>query len=237
MVAAGLAGMYGMRSNGAEAPAEQVVISQFYGAGGSEGVFSSDYVELYNPGDKAVSLEGYILGYSSGSEEGKAGSTVDSDGMRTEKTIGLAGTIPAKGYYLVCGADNTCREEAYQIQSFNRKWQDLVIDDQATVTIKLYEGGSLADVLSTEGSSCQYMVSSSTSVISLEADRGSGRGGNGLRTFYWGDASRRNMKTAMSPQLLRCCGRGGSVKRGCIRRGSKRGKLDPFCSIVIAHTA
>ena len=164
-----------------------MVISQFYGAGGSEGVFSSDYVELYNPGDKAVSLEGYILGYSSGSEEGKAGSTVDSDGMRTEKTIGLAGTIPAKGYYLVCGADNTCREEAYQIQSFNRKWQDLVIDDQATVTIKLYEGGSLADVLSTEGSSCQYMVSSSTSVISLEADRGSGRGGNGLRTFYWGD--------------------------------------------------
>lgn len=187
VVAAGLAGMYGMRSNGAEAPAEQVVISQFYGAGGSEGVFSSDYVELYNPGDNAVSLEGYILGYSSGSEEGKAGSTVDSDGMRTEKTIGLAGTIPAKGYYLVCGADNTCREEAYQIQSFNRKWQDLVIDDQATVTIKLYEGGSLADVLSTEGSSCQYMVSSSTSVISLEADRGSGRGGNGLRTFYWGD--------------------------------------------------
>ena len=67
VVAAGLAGMYGMRSNGAEAPAEQVVISQFYGAGGSEGVFSSDYVELYNPGDKAVSLEGYILGYSSGS--------------------------------------------------------------------------------------------------------------------------------------------------------------------------
>ena len=62
-----------------------------------------------------------------------------------------------------------------------------MIDDQATVTIKLYEGGSLADVLSTEGSSCQYMVSSSTSVISLEADRGSGRGGNGLRTFYWGD--------------------------------------------------
>ena len=188
VAAAGLAGMYGMRAGAVQAPAEsgasvteketaggeQVIISQFYGAGGREGVFSS--------------LDGYILSYSSGGEEGEAGSTVDSDGLRTEKTVGLAGTIPAHGYYLVRGADNQCEDGAYQLQSFNREWQDLVIDDQPTVTLKLYEGTTLADMVSTEGSSCQYLVTASTSVVNTEAARGeNARSGKSLRTFYWGD--------------------------------------------------
>lgn len=202
VAAAGLAGMYGMRAGAVQAPAEsgasvteketaereQVVISQFYGAGGREGVFSNDFVELYNPGDEDLSLDGYILSYSSGGEEGEAGSTVDSDGLRTEKTVGLAGTIPAHGYYLVRGADNQCEDGAYQLQSFNREWQDLVIDDQPTVTLKLYEGTTLADMVSTEGSSCQYLVTASTSVVNTEAARGeNARSGKSLRTFYWGD--------------------------------------------------
>ena len=212
VMAAGLAGMYGMRAGAVQTPAERtafqaeegeaektetgqqagqqgkVVISQFYGAGGREGVFSNDFVELYNPGDEDLSLDGYILSYSSGGEEGEAGSTVDSDGLRTEKTVGLAGTIPAHGYYLVRGADNQCEDGAYQLQSFNREWQDLVIDDQPTVTLKLYEGTTLADMVSTEGSSCQYLVTASTSVVNTEAARGeNARSGKSLRTFYWGD--------------------------------------------------
>ncbi len=202
VMAAGLAGMYGMRAGAVQAPAEsgasvteketaggeQVIISQFYGAGGREGVFSNDFVELYNPGDEDLSLDGYILSYSSGGEEGEAGSTVDSDGLRTEKTVGLAGTIPAHGYYLVRGADNQCEDGAYQLQSFNREWQDLVIDDKPTVTLKLYEGTTLADMVSTEGSICQYLVTASTSVVNTEAARGeNARSGKSLRTFYWGD--------------------------------------------------
>lgn len=204
VVAAGLAGMYGMRSDGAppagteeplaaaeasasagEEPA-QVMISQFYGAGGKSGVFSNDYVELYNPQDRDISLDDYILTYSSGREEGAAGSTIDSDGVRMEKSIGLAGTIPAHGYYLICGAGNTCGDEGYQIQSFNRKWADLIIDDKATVTLKLYDGSRLADMASTEGSSCQYMVSANTSVINEGAGRDDKTGEKGIRTFYWG---------------------------------------------------
>lgn len=210
VVAAGLAGMYGMRAGAVQAPANRtafqaeaeavektepgqqtgqqgkVIISQFYGAGGGEGVFSNDFVELYNSGDEAVRLDDYILGYSSGAVEDEAGSTVDSDGVRTERTVGLAGSIPAHGYYLVCGAGNVQEDRAYQIESFNRMWQDLVIDDQPTVTLKLYEGANLVDMVSTEGSSCQYLVSASTSVVNGEAARGeSGRSGKGLRTFYW----------------------------------------------------
>lgn len=205
VIAAGLAGMYGMRSNGAQAVTEraalptegqetaggeQVMISQFYGAGGGEAVFSHDFVELYNPGSEAVSLEGYILSYSSGNREGEVGSTVDSDGVRTEKTVELAGAIPAHGYYLVCGAANVQGDEDYQIESFNRMWQDLVIDDQPTVTLKLYEGADLVDMVSTEGSSCQYLVSADASVVNMETARGKDEEGRaGLRTFYWGDGA------------------------------------------------
>lgn len=210
VVAAGLAGMYGMRSNGArpmeekadfQAGEEKVIISQFYGAGGSEGVFSNDYVELYNPGDEAVRLDGYILSYSSGSDEGEAGSTVNSDGFRTEKTIDLAGSIPARGFYLVCGAYNQCTDGTCQIRSFNRAWRDLVIDDQPTVTLKLYRGTALADMVSTEGSSCRYLVSSRVSVVNEEVPRDRREGsGEGLRTFYWGDQVTREYERLYEPQ-------------------------------------
>lgn len=191
VMAAALAGMYGMRAHGApgtdasyreEGPS--VLISQFYGAGENRGVFSNDYVELYNPGAEEVSLDGYILSYSSGREEGKEGSTIDSDGVRREKQTELYGTIPAGGHYLICGGENSCGEEAYQISRFDRLWEDLVIDDQATVTLKLYCGSTLEDMLSTEGSACRYMVSADTAVVNPRSD--ASRRGESIRTFYWG---------------------------------------------------
>lgn len=75
VIALSLAGMYSLQSDGAEKEST-VVISKFYGAGGKEGVFSNDFIELYNPGTQDISLEGYILGYSSGRIEGMAGSTI-----------------------------------------------------------------------------------------------------------------------------------------------------------------
>ena len=105
-----------LQSDGAEKEST-VVISKFYGAGGKEGVFSNDFIELYNSGTQDISLEGYILGYSSGRIEGMAGSTISSDGIREEKFIDLAGTIPAGGYYLICGEENACPNEDIRLKN------------------------------------------------------------------------------------------------------------------------
>ena len=76
-----------------------------------------------------------------------------------------------------------------------------MIDDQPTVTLKLYRGTALADMVSTEGSSCRYLVSSRVSVVNEEVprDRREG-GGEGLRTFYWGDQVTREYERLYEPQ-------------------------------------
>lgn len=186
VAALSLAGIYELQSDGAEEE-NKVIISQFYGAGGGEGVFSNDFIELYNSGGEDLSLEGYILSYSSGRSEGMPGSTINSDGIREEKYIGLTGTIPAGGYYLICGDQHSCQDGGYEIRTYNRQWRGLVIDDQATVTVKLYKGIKPVDLLSTEGSSCQDMVSENT-IITRSGKRGTDSAYLGkVRTFYWGD--------------------------------------------------
>jgi len=73
-----------------------VVINEAYLSGGSPGAaFTNKFVELYNPTDADVSLDGTSLQYRSGT--GSAAS---------HSTIALTGTIPAKGYYLVKGGSN-----------------------------------------------------------------------------------------------------------------------------------
>lgn len=183
VIAAALAGMYGLRSSAA-VPAEEIFISQFYGAGCEKGMFSNDYIELYNSGEAAVELNGYLLTYSSDAGEGEESSTVDSDGNITCKSLQLIGTIPAHGYFLVCGSGNSCSQEDYSILSYNQLWNDLVIDDQATVTLKLYKEDELVDMVSTEGCSCRYMISGQTAVLCGNDGRRRGCE-TGLRTFYW----------------------------------------------------
>lgn len=199
LIAAGLAGMYSLRAHASAPETEQICISQFYGAGASEGVFSNDYVELYNPSDVPVELNDYILTYSSGGEEETAGSTVDSDGVRTQKALSLSGTIPSHGFFLICGSDHIYRDGAYQIRLCNQIWKDLVIDNQATVTLKLFKSKDLADMVSTEGCSCRYMVSEQTAVLCGAA--GERRGcGTGIRTFYWGRPISEEFETMYEPQ-------------------------------------
>ncbi|WP_226642998.1 DUF4350 domain-containing protein [Mesobacillus subterraneus] len=75
--------------------AEHVVISQAYGGGGNSGaVFSSDFVELYNPTNKEISLEGWSVQ--------KASST----GTGWQK-VALTGSIKPYGYYLIKGKSGT----------------------------------------------------------------------------------------------------------------------------------
>ncbi|MDR6998880.1 lamin tail domain-containing protein [Neobacillus niacini] len=77
--------------------AEHVVISQFFGGGGNSGApYKNDFIELYNPTDQDVVLEGWSVQYG-------------STGGTTWQVTPLAGTIKAHGYYLVAegaGAGN-----------------------------------------------------------------------------------------------------------------------------------
>lgn len=72
-------------------PTGHVVINQAYGGGGNSGAeYKNDFVELYNPTDKDVSLDGWSVQYAS-----KTG------GFNFNNITPLSGTIKAGGYYLI----------------------------------------------------------------------------------------------------------------------------------------
>ncbi|SEA53509.1 ExeM/NucH family extracellular endonuclease [Leifsonia sp. 21MFCrub1.1] len=79
-----------------------VVINEAYLSGGSAGAaFTNKFVELYNPGDSAVSLAGWSIQYR------PATGTNASTGV-----VPLTGSIGAKGYYLVAGGSNGTNGQA-----------------------------------------------------------------------------------------------------------------------------
>ena len=78
---------------GATPAGDNVVISAVYGGGGNKGAtLKNDYVELFNPTDKPISLDGWTVQYLS------------DEGGNTGKPIALSGTIQPKGFYLIKGA-------------------------------------------------------------------------------------------------------------------------------------
>ncbi|MCI9872512.1 ExeM/NucH family extracellular endonuclease [Arthrobacter humicola] len=80
----------------AAAGTSPVVINEAYLSGGSSGAaFKNKFVELYNGSDAPVSLEGWSLQYRSAPGTGAPSSVAV-----------LAGSIPAKGYYLLKGGSN-----------------------------------------------------------------------------------------------------------------------------------
>lgn len=80
----------------ASAAAPGVVINEAYVAGGSAAApFNRKFVELYNPTEAPVALDGWSLQYRS------AGGDAAPTGVAP-----LSGTVPAKGYFLVQGGTN-----------------------------------------------------------------------------------------------------------------------------------
>ncbi|MGP6170856.1 ExeM/NucH family extracellular endonuclease [Microbacterium sp. A204] len=80
----------------AAADATGVVINEAYLSGGSAGAaFTNKFVELYNPTDADIVLDGMSLQYRSATGTGNFNSV-----------IALSGTIPAGGYFLVQGGSN-----------------------------------------------------------------------------------------------------------------------------------
>jgi len=68
----------------------QVVISEVYGGGGNSGsTYKNDFIELYNPTNAAVSLDGWSVQYVSATGTGKW------------KITNLTGSIASHGFYLV----------------------------------------------------------------------------------------------------------------------------------------
>jgi 5'-nucleotidase len=110
------------------AAAPGIIINEAYLSGGSANApFASKFVELYNPTDEDVSLDGWSLQYRS------AGSTAAPTGIGA-----LAGTIPAGGYYLVSGASNGATgaqlpdADASIGASFSGSGGTLILANQAT---------------------------------------------------------------------------------------------------------
>ncbi|MHA7210694.1 ExeM/NucH family extracellular endonuclease [Arthrobacter sp. MDT1-65] len=72
-----------------------IIINEAFISGGSAGTpFTNKYVELYNPSDAPVSLDGWSLQYRAPGSTAAPGATA------------LRGTIPAKGYFLIQGGTN-----------------------------------------------------------------------------------------------------------------------------------
>jgi uncharacterized protein len=98
-LAVGLAFIFGIATLGGVAPAPAadggLVISQVYGGGGNSGAsHTHDFIELYNPGDAPVVLDGMSLQYASATGTGNFG---NNSGQLTE----LTGTIQPHRYFLV----------------------------------------------------------------------------------------------------------------------------------------
>ena len=76
----------------AQAQPNNVVISQVFGAGGNSGSpFTHDFVELFNPSDKTISIDGWTVHYAAATD----------DGGKWGKTEPLRGSIGPGQYFLI----------------------------------------------------------------------------------------------------------------------------------------
>ncbi|MCT1601351.1 ExeM/NucH family extracellular endonuclease [Kocuria sp. p3-SID1433] len=90
------AGLSSLAPASASPAGDEVVINEAYLSGGSaNAVYTHKFVELYNPSDAPVSLDGWSLQYRSAT--GTSG---------TSNTVPLSGTIQPGEHFLVSGASN-----------------------------------------------------------------------------------------------------------------------------------
>lgn len=111
-----------------------VMVNQVYG-GSDDGYASHSFIELYNPCDTAVDLNGWELQYQS-SPDG------EEDGWQE---LTLTGTIPAGGYYLVrCGVTTDAESGAYQVPEGDQEW-DVVLHNKGVSVALFSEDVTLKD--------------------------------------------------------------------------------------------
>ena len=72
-----------------------VVISEVYGGGGNSGAtLKNDFIELYNPTDQDISVEGWSVQYASSTKG-------FSTSLSSSNSTNLTGVVKAHGYYLI----------------------------------------------------------------------------------------------------------------------------------------
>lgn len=90
-----------------------VVINQVYG-GSDDGYASHSFIELYNPTEQGISLDGWSVQYRSSADGDQAGAWVKKN---------LTGTIEAKGFYLIrCAAVTDTSNVLYQVPAGQSEW-------------------------------------------------------------------------------------------------------------------
>jgi DNA/RNA endonuclease G (NUC1) len=141
--------------------APAVVVSQVYGGGGNAGsVYTHDFVELFNPGSAAVSLDGWSVQYAS------------STGSSWNRTV-LSGSIPAGGYYLVrqaAGAGGTTplpAPDAVGAANMSATAGKIALsNDSIALTAICPVGASVVDKVGFGGTNCATDWTSNTPTLS-----------------------------------------------------------------------
>mgnify|MGYP004561055631 CR=1 FL=1 len=102
-----------------------VIINQVYGAS-DDGYADHSFIELYNPTNKNVDLNGWSVQYRSSA----SGNQADSWAV-----LKLTGVIEANGYYLVrCGAV-TKPSGSYQVPQGNQEWNMILHNKGVSVAL------------------------------------------------------------------------------------------------------
>lgn len=171
--------------------ASHVVISEVYGGGGNSGsTWKNDFVELYNPTDLAVSLEGWSIQYASASASSwqvtplsgsiqpksffliqQAAGTGGSRNLPTPDVIGAIAMAQSNGHVALS------REAA----PVTGNADPTVVDFVGYGTARLFEGSGGAAAISNT-SSAERKASAASSAATMQPDGPEERAGNGWDT-------------------------------------------------------
>lgn len=119
---------------------DHLIINQVYGGCANDGTpVSHSFIELYNPTDAAISLNGYSIGYLS---NGKSNAP-------QEVKLELSGNVPAHTSYLIrCEAqdDSTPDLIKFTVSKYDQEWVQTI--DNKRYQITLYNGNKTEDAVS-----------------------------------------------------------------------------------------
>ena len=116
------------------------LIIKVYGGGANDSTpVSHSFIELYNPTDNAISLEGYSIGYLS---NGKSNTP-------QEVKLALSGSVPSHTSYLIrCEQQDTSTPDLikFTVSKFDQEWTQTI--DNKRYQITLYKGNKVEDAVS-----------------------------------------------------------------------------------------
>lgn len=119
---------------------DHLIINQVYGGGANDSTpVSHSFIELYNPTDNAISLEGYSIGYLS---NGKSNTP-------QEVKLALSGSVPSHTSYLIrCEQQDISTPDLikFTVSKFDQEWTQTI--DNKRYQITLYKGNKVEDAVS-----------------------------------------------------------------------------------------